>query len=60
MTFEIAVSILACQIDGLVEPDGVVVPPFIQVFELPVSESYDMPLFEPSPLCGNSNTDVIY
>ena len=36
------------------------VPPFIQVFELPLSESYDMPLFEPSPLCGYSNSDVSY
>ena len=60
LVIQIPVTIAACQIDGLADPDNVSVPPVIQVFELPMSESFDMPLFEPLPLCGYSNTDVLY
>ena len=52
---DIPVLIDQCYLEGLVNPGEVIVSPLNQVLELPFSESLDMPLYEPSPLCGFSN-----
>ena len=46
---------------SLEEPaDAAVMSPLYLVFTLPYSEKINLPLYEPSPLCGLSNTDLTY
>ena len=60
ISVDIPVFIEECQVVGLVNPEEIIVSPFNQVYELPFTVSFDMPLYEPSPLCGLSNTNVYY
>ena len=57
---EVTVFIKSCQVLALVETTGTVISPINQVFELPVEFEFQMPLYEPEPLCSYSEDDVIY
>ena len=60
ITVNVPVQIEACQIVDFVNPDDTIVSPINLVLNLPYADSIDMPLYEPSPLCGYSNQDVSY
>ena len=57
---DIPIYIEECQILDFVNPGDIFVSPLNQVMDLPFQVSFDMPLYEPSPLCGFSNNDVSY
>ena len=57
---DVPIFINECQVTSIIEPSDFSVSPYNLILELPALQTFVMPLFEPSPQCGYSNTDVNY
>ena len=57
---EIPVTINPCVIANFLDTTETIISPINQILELPTQQSFDMPLYEPDPLCGYSDQDVNY
>ena len=61
LIIRIEITVEDCRVEELKKPEGEKpFSPLLFVYNLPFQTSVDLPLLEPFPLCGRSNTDLSY
>jgi len=60
VSVDVKITIAACVVEELSEPNGIAISPINTITELPVKLEINMPKFTPKPLCEFSTTDVAY
>lgn len=60
IVISVLIEVERCEVLELLKPEKTTFSPLYLVFNLPFTQTVDLPLFEPSPTCGKSNAEIDY